>query len=373
MLLRALFLVFISLTASVPSLAAIRPDLTPRFGLIPERGSFCLQTFNVYGPAYATGVKSRLARLAQTLLREPCEALQFQEFWRAHHYEDFTQAMYPSRQAFLFADSLRGDQAMIGLASGFSGSVARAESSLFEINYHGGWVDDIRWLFGVQKGFTALEVKIDHGPLGLFLNAHTHPHDKAIRLAQVVQLTEHLLLREERAAELPLFLTGDFNDVPGSLTMRLLHDVLQFRDAYAEANGSYQEECTYCSDNPLSWSNEDRVLDFVLVRSSPGIELVAERAEINLRGEKDSPLSDHYGVRTELGWQEREAALLDGTDSLVVARKERAVLTLNAVARTLELTGKAALQKMGRRALALRDRIRRGKLPEWAEASFRIP
>lgn len=299
-------------------------------------GRFCVQTFNVYGTAYASGRAGRVERIGAELARDPCDAVQLQELWRTDDFRSVRDALQPARQAVLYADDLRGDGSLTGLASAFSGHVLGSRSELFRVNNEKGMLDWFRDEIGVQKGLTAFEVRLDRSPETLFLNLHTHPGSQSVRLAQLLQLIDLALLRSPRAALLPLVLTGDLNATPGSLELDLLRDVLLLRDGYVETHGgSYGTACTYCARNPLSWLGEDRIFDFTLFRSSPDVGLSAGESSVNLAGPSpDEPLSDHYGVRTQLDWQVRAPDLLPPEDPLVA---ERLRLALDAIRRAREI------------------------------------
>mgnify|MGYP001078679104 CR=1 FL=1 len=334
-------------------------------------GSFCVQTFNVYGPAYASNVGGRLERTAAELLQKPCEATQLQELWRDSDYSNFTRALESGRLAFVRADTLRsGDEALTGLASGFAGQVLSSKSELFRVNNKGGFFDKIRDLTGVQKGFTLIEAKVDHGPLALYANLHTHPDEPAIRMAQISQLIDVLA---NAPSDLPFVLNGDLNATPDSLELALLRDVLLLRDTFVEANGDYGKTCTYCAANPLSWSNEDRVIDFVLIRNSPSLELRSVRSEITLTGGPRDPLSDHYGVRTELEPVDRAAELLDPASEIVQARLATAAATLKKAKRILAARSGAGFQEFAAKLDALESAMKSGNLPAGLQRVFLTP
>jgi hypothetical protein len=330
-----------------------------------ESGQFCVQSFNVYGPAYASGVSYRLSRLAEEIVKEPCAATQFQEFWRDGQYQTFKEEVSAARLAMVRADEYRSDGSMTGLASAFAGHVISARSALFSVNNEGGVLDWFRDLSGVQKGYSALEVKLDNGPTALFLNLHDHPTEESIRVAQVAELAE-AVLADPSAQKQPVILTGDLNATPEGPELAILRDILLLRDSYVEANGAYGSVCTYCGDNPLSWSSEDRVIDFVLVRNSPALELVSAGSEINLKGDKYDPLSDHFGVKTDFRWQSREARLLSPNDAVVKARMKNAAATAFQVASIL--AGREADSPAALRFSAMAESLEKGQLP--AQLSF---
>ena len=46
---------------------------------LADSGRFCVQTFNVYGPAYASGVAYRLSRLAEEIVKDVMRILNRKE------------------------------------------------------------------------------------------------------------------------------------------------------------------------------------------------------------------------------------------------------------------------------------------------------
>ena len=58
------------------------------------------------------------------------------------------------------------------------------------------------------------------------------------------------------------------------------------------------------------------------------VSLSVERSEINLQGSERDPLSDHYGLRTTLRWEEGARPRIDPRDGLVEERVARAEATL---------------------------------------------
>jgi hypothetical protein len=143
--------------------------------------------------------------------------------------------------------------------------------------------------------------------------------------------------------------------------LALLRDVLLVRDSYVEANGGYGDICTYCGNNPLSWSSEDRVIDFVLVRNSPSLALVSAKSEVNLQGEPYDPLSDHYGVKSEFKWEDREATYLSVNDPIVQARMKKAADTVDIIGSILAEREEGS--PTAQRFWEMGESLRRGELP----------
>lgn len=345
------------------------------FSLFPlsgfaDSGTFCVQSFNVYGPAYASSVEYRLSLLGEEILRDPCPVTQFQEFWRDSHYQDFTEQLAPAHFSMVRPDALRKDKAMTGLASAFAGAVLSSDSQVFVVNNEDGFLDWIRDLSGVQKGFSYVKARATGAPEANYVNLHTHPSNEAIRLAQITQLLG-FLLSAPAVGDAPLLLTGDLNATPDSAELALLRDVLLLRDSYREVHGDYGDACTYCHENPLSWSFEDRVIDFVLVRNAPGLALTARRSEINLRGMPYQPLSDHYGLRSTFEWQEREARRLPPTDVIVQARIAKAIAALQKAQAGLK--GNTAFVAAANYLRSLEQIFAGGTLPAELESIFLTP
>lgn len=334
-----------------------------------DRGSLCVQTFNVYGPAYASQVSDRLDRLAETLLREPCDAIQLQELWKENHYAQFVADMSPARMAAFRADDARADRNITGLATLTRGSILRAHSALYAVNNEDGLLDWIRDLSGVEKGFTILEARFDHleTPV-LLVNTHTHPMDEAIRVAQMIELVSAVYATGNDA---PLLFTADLNATPDSLDVELVKKLLLLEDAYLAAGNSYAGICTYCGDNPLSWSRKDRVIDYVFYRSSPTFAWHVESAEVNLKGDAYGALSDHYGVRSYLSWEARPEALLEPDSDLVRSRKTDAILVLRKAISILARQRDSAFAPILQKAREL-EAMFRGKLSPSVERIFRI-
>lgn len=356
---RVLFLSLLSLVSSVAQ---------------AQSGSFCVQTFNVYAPAYASNVEYRVSRIAEDLLKEPCDSIQFQEIWKRTTYDQFSSEFAAANMKQIFADNLRHDQAMIGLSSAFHGTLGRQYSELYRVNNEDGFLDWFRNMAGVQKGLTAIETKLDNGPTVLYLNTHTHPTNETIRAAQMIQLLDFVIQRSPGAANLPIVLNGDFNATPDSLELRLVKNVLQLHDAYLETHGgNYGDTCTYCESNPLSWGGGNRVIDFVLFRASPTLELRAQQSALNLQGEEGSPLSDHYGVRSTLAFQDRTSGLLPADSALVLDRKALAIKTLEEAKQLLTDAENSVYEEAITKATGMIQALKTDRLPEGAALAFRLP
>lgn len=322
--------------------------------------SFCLQTFNVYGPAYASGTTGRLTRLAADLAQEKCEIVQLQELWKESQYEILDRALAPAGWESRRADALpEARRTIIGLGTFARYPIAAARRELFKVNNGDGLFDRVRGLSGVQKGFTVITVDQSGAALTL-VNAHTHPTDVPTRLAQMIQLAASLYA-DPALAEQPLLFTADLNATPASLEYAVLRDILLLRDGYAEAHGGYGKECTYCADNPYSWSRENRVIDFTLFRDGPAYALRANASAINLTG-YGRPLSDHYGVRTDLAGEARADGPLAPESERAQARRAAALATAEKVIQILRKSGDQRMNEARAWAEGFAGRLRAGNL-----------
>lgn len=330
---------------------------------------FCVQTFNAYTPAYASGIWDRLDRLGKTLVDEPCEAMQFQELWKESHFEEIQKKLVPTMK-MIQADSVRKDKAIIGLASGFKGDIKSVYSEIFRVNNEDGFFDWIRNLSGVQKGFTAIETTLNSANI-LFLNLHTHPDNETIRSAQLMQMIDYVYNRNQNGSSLPIILTGDLNATPGSFEIEMLKNLLLLKDSFFTANGGYGDTCTYCRENPLSWSNEDRVIDYVLFRSSPETELSVQSSAVNLKGDANSPLSDHYGVRSAMKTTDRSTELLPPNHPVVVERLGRAQKTLETAITNFESTRNRVYRPVTQMARDLLQNLKSDNRPEKIDRALR--
>ncbi len=263
---------------------------------------FCVQTFNAYGPAYAKDVGGRTQRLAEIISSEnpACDLIQFQELWTDGQLKILERGLQ-GRQV-LPARILAPKKEKVGLVSVSPGAWGLSQPSslhLYEVNNEGGILDRIRRTFKVEKGFHQNNFSTPEGFSIQTLNTHTHPTDQAVRLAQVLELVEWGW--ENFDFHRPLLVTGDFNATPDSLEIRLLTKLLGLTDSYGEMNGGYRDnECTICRRNPIGWTFDDRVVDYVFYR--PGADLALRPVRSEMNWDLADPLSDHKGIRTWFEW-----------------------------------------------------------------------
>lgn len=297
-----------------------------------QAAPLCVQTFNAYGPAYARNLYGRTVGLIESMQSDPCDVLQLQEAWQPRHYDQLAEGL--SGMHGLRPDAIRGDRLKTGLASFSSRNITSVANKVFSVNNVGGFLDWIRGIGRVEKGFSAALAEAGETSV-LLLNTHTHPQLDTVRLSQFLELTEYVLTVAPLTQ--PLVLTGDFNATPASLEYALLRDLLLLKDAYAETSGYADDTCTYCERNPLGWGGGDRVIDFVLYRTLGTNSLKAERARINLESWEDLTLSDHYGVRAYFDLAPAAEAKVD--ESVYQSRLTAARATLDSARKALEESG----------------------------------
>lgn len=337
--------------------------------------SICLQTFNVYAPAYASNVEYRIGGISEALMADPCDIIQFQELWKDTHDNLLQEYMSSAEMLFLRADAMRQDQAIIGLSTAIKGRAFQAYSEIYRVNNENGFMDWIRNLSGVQKGFTAIEIKLEKAPQEiLVLNTHTHPENPAIRTAQMIQLLSYYFQSYRGEIGAPIFFTADLNATPDSLEVALLRKVLLLNDAYLDVNKEYGKACTYCANNPLSWLDSDRVIDFNFYRSGMHLSLKPQSSVINLKGNSpEDPLSDHFGVRSYFNFISQEATLLDINDPKVLRRREEAAFTLQQAIDLMNHEDNEIYERSIEQAQALLDELKPdGQLSAQADFAFRL-
>lgn len=262
----------------------------------PRPPQFCLQTFNAYGPIYASGVEERTEKIASFLQWLPqCDVVHLQEVWNESQIDQFEK--YLSRQYNISAPNRRTKN---GIMSFVMGDIKSRETVDFRVNTEGGILDRVRVAFNVKKAYHVVRANF----FGIaedfyFMNTHLHPSSEAVRLTQILDLL-HWRMRHQDAK---LLLSGDFNANIQSLERKFMMLVLGVRDSMEELyGGSYPlGYCTYCTGNPLGWMLSSQTFDYIFfsnVGASPTC-LKAASGQVNMRGTSRKPWSDHFGVRVE--------------------------------------------------------------------------
>lgn len=323
----------------------------------------CAQTFNVYGPFYAPYKSARTEETLRLLQREgACDAHLFQEAWIEKHAQKLQEGLgrlFPGTRSYQF-DELRRDDKKSGITLSTRDEEFRSGSRLFSWNQDS-FLDQIRKTLSVEKGFGYVEVlrpEQGEGAGILWISLHLHPSSERVRLSQILELGDFLL--SEADLSHPFVIGGDFNTEPDSLESRVLRDVFQLADAYLTKNGSYPPGfCTYCGDNPLSWSpGKNKILDYIYYRSGARVQLWPSGVRTNLIALPDRTVSDHYGVRAR--FNVRVAAAAISSPDRVRTLQAQAQLALAEVARVFLADGKLEEpeREAMRRVRSLESRIR---------------
>lgn len=293
-------------------------------------GNLCLQTFNIYGPIYAQDIKKRTKALLESIPTMPvCEIWQIQELWNKGQNKLLSEGMTNYNQVNF--DKVRAkDHQKTGISSFFSKelNILGTYGEVFKVNNNDGILDWFRRQGNINKSFGVTQFKHPALPEPIVaINLHTHPQAPEIRVAQIIQLIQSVI----KQMPLPgaLLVSGDFNAKPDSIEMALMRDVLLLRDTQLEfRGGSYGDICTYCQNNPLAWDKDSRVIDYVLVRSSPGMSFRIIESKVNLQDYKGITLSDHYGMRTDFEVYAGEPTFMDVENAEYQRRIEAAIQSL---------------------------------------------
>jgi len=258
---------------------------------------FCLQHFNTYGPAYATQTQERFELFTQELIhpknptQSPCEAIHLQEVWNSPEINLVFDNMAPSYNIYAPNRDLR-----IGLMGLFKQKISSQSVYAFQVNNEDGILDRFREFFGVQKGFAVVTSTVPESNQEIdFVNTHLHPSSQAVRIAQILELTQWRSQHRER----PMILSGDFNFKVDSLERVLVLYAMGVFDSFELVHQKYPGDfCTYCTANPRGWLNEDAIFDYVFVSQSGGQSQYPwpTQISINLKGIEDFTYSDHYGL-----------------------------------------------------------------------------
>jgi hypothetical protein len=260
---------------------------------------FCVQTFNAYGPLYGMNLELRTDFLLQVIKKQgACSFFNLQEVWFDSHYEQLALTLAANQDFFgIYANDLSSQGKTLGLASFIEGKEMSSGIHIYQ-NNKDGFLDWFRQMSGVGKAVAWAKVKTPFSDSPFIIaNTHLHPTSETMRIAQILELIQELLEAQEPDA--PMIISGDFNSEPNSLEIKLLHDVLGMRDSYLGVHKAYAEDdCTYCAENTLSWDGSNRVIDFILYRSSLKEQLIPTSSNVNIKSHYGQYLSDHFGLRS---------------------------------------------------------------------------
>lgn len=266
-----------------------------------EERQFCVQTFNAYGPTYATNLEQRTNVVARELEDLPCEIIQFQEVWSESHHKSLiaaTSSSMPFLSAARFDDFQNPVAGSSGLSTFTSQVLSHQIFKKFSIN-RDGLLDELREVLGVIKGvgISRMTLRDDERFSFRMFNLHLHPSSQPVRIAQLTQFIE--LLDQTEPTRGPTIVTGDFNFKPNTIEYELLRHTTGLRDAYIAAHERYETDvCTYCVSNPLNWGGVNGVFDYVWFKNGQSIELSVDDVTINMKGMHGVVPSDHFGLRT---------------------------------------------------------------------------
>lgn len=303
--------------------------------------NFCVQSFNAFTPLYASLRSLRLTLLADALLKDDCDVLQFQEIWTEGLYKTFIRTLHAKgtrwRGTHMNVVTPEGqDEASghNGLATFTRERASDIKTYVYPVNYDitfspAGALEWVREKTNTKKAVSVVKAK---GPDGMsdiyYVNTHTHPHSQKVRIAQIIFLLE--LIEQLLHEDIPVVLTGDFNAQPDSVEMNLLRDLLQAKDTL-----KWSKDCTYCANNPhyMGLSLKGKRLDYILTINSKSKQIKTLRSEINLKTHYWFHLSDHYGVRADLLLEDasHESVPLEAAH----ARRNRALNTIKEAAKIL--------------------------------------
>lgn len=286
--------------------------------------SFCVQTLNAYGPAYAGDKWFRFPLISDYLAQNPCELVALQEVWSEDQYNTIRrgpQREWPEMRGYYFGRSTQSSQQpRFGMATLTSQRVTHTKRKIFRVNFErqkiiDATLDSVRESLDVVKGYGTVVVQM-HGLFPVaFINTHLHPTSEVVRLAQMIELLEEVELHLNQ--DIPVVLSGDLNTQPGSLELDVLRQVGGATDTL-----EWSSECTYCFWNPyaIKLAFKSVRMDYTLLFSSKSWELKSINAEITPKRHRTT-LSDHYGVRSEVRIERRTGSPEgEGVEQIRVAR-----------------------------------------------------
>lgn len=265
--------------------------------------SFCVQTFNTFGPIYAKYRSIRYRLFADYIRDNPCEVLTLQEVWTDKLYETLDKSLSQNPYGVNYNDIVPlgtlESPMHVGLATFSSSPVEDVKSYLFPVNFDLnytplGALEYLRKLADTRKTVSVLKTQV-RGSSVYVVNVHLHPHSEKVRVAQVISIIT--IVEDLLESDLPIILAGDFNAEPYSLEMRLLQYVLNAKDSL-----NWSSSCTYCVSNPnyIGLDFNSKRIDYILGVSSENFEISFISSEIAPKKRFGLYLSDHFGIRSQV-------------------------------------------------------------------------
>lgn len=259
--------------------------------------SLKVQTFNTYGPIYARHLETRTRGLFHILRVQKSDIYGLQEVWEPDHSLSIQNGMKTIEPMINKLDFDYRHKVKTGLRIFSKGELVSFETLDYPINQEG-VLDQVRGFFGVIKALGIAHIKMPDFENILVVNTHTHPLSQSVRIAQVVFLVETVLKHRQDVDH--IIIMGDFNFTPSSIEYRLLTGLLALEDSFLKFHQNYNNHCTYCENNEYHWGGKSRVIDYIFYKSLGNQQLIPISSEINLKSYQGKPISDHYGVHTEL-------------------------------------------------------------------------
>ena len=267
-----------------------------------------VQTLNTYGPFYSESLSLRHSRLLDFLKINPSDLTFLQEVWLDRQHEDIKKVSQFMKINSIFYDHHQGSSRS-GLATMVRGTIHKIDFRFFPLKNN--FYDQIHSFFKINKGFGALYIshpKIPDAPLWV-VNTHLHSLDQEVRLIQLVHYLKWFL--NKKVLQEPMIMAGDFNFDPQSLEFKIMRNIFYFEEPQAYLDLRYQ--CTICPEN--NWSigyqlsqilfmDYGKTVDYVFLKSSSKIRLTPQNFEIFPKKYNKYFLSDHYGVRTEIKFED---------------------------------------------------------------------
>lgn len=266
-----------------------------------------LGTFNVWGlpEAFSDDVSSRMRAIAKRLATTDLDVLLIQEAWTREVRRTLRQGA--RRAGFSVSE---GEGASGGLMTLSRLPIRSSRFERFRFRGDPERLDKGEYLGG--KGFETIELEGPDGPFVL-VNTHLHarysvedsPLDSAVRTAQLMQVVAAV-------HDLPgtVVIGGDFNCREVDAEFRVFRGLT---GAVELGMGLALGTLSSANYYKRARTAPDKRIDFLFIRPADGVRWQAnaprlvftETARIRRR---DRSLSDHFGFRVELAWENGPAA-----------------------------------------------------------------
>jgi endonuclease/exonuclease/phosphatase family metal-dependent hydrolase len=266
-----------------------------------------LGTFNVWGlpESFADDVSSRMRGVASRLHDLDLDVLLIQEAWTEEVRDTLREAALDADFVVAGGDGSTGGLMVL--------SRLPVRTSRFERFWFRGDPERIvQGEFLGGKGFQTLTIEADSGPVSL-INTHLHARyrrfrprlNSAVRTAQLVQIVGAMHVLDGTA-----LVGGDFNCSPDDPEYKIFSGLA---GTFELGDGRSHPTLSNTNFYKRERKGMDKRIDYLFVRPGSGVRwrcrgadsLFAEPERIQRR---DRSLSDHYGFRAELEWEQGIAA-----------------------------------------------------------------